>query len=431
MTVTRLNPTDEMLYGAERTLGSSRIIQVLWRFPAEVPASALWDEWVRLNRGRLSRRVAPATVPGARRRWVPASNAVPPREDTEPLTDETVMDWIDRQAREPLPAGSAALWRLARAPYRDGSLVSLTVPHFRCDGLGVFAALAAADAGDTDPGLLDGDVEDLTGQAARALATSPGWALRLATDRRARRELREALRGGPAPAGASAGSEPRFFSTAIVAVDAAAWEIRAKAYGGTVNSLFVEIAANLVRARVPGRASIDVGIPMSLRESAADARANALVVVPLELPAGPVWHGDLGPTRQATRDLLSRSGEQSATLVPEPLWHLLPEGVAHRLKAPGAQQTDVVASNFGRVPDAVAEFTGQKADGVALRTVNVPGLVPEKARLRASLCLLQVADRMMVTVTGMPDHFGDAAALHALVREELAAWGLTGERWCG
>jgi hypothetical protein len=79
----------------------------------------------------------------------------------------------------------------------------------------------------------------------------------------------------------------------------------------------------------------------------------------------------------------------------------------------------------------VAEFTGQKADGVALRTVNVPGLIPEKARLRASLILLQVADRMIVTVTGMPDHFGDAAALRAFVLEELAAWGLNAERWCG
>lgn len=426
---TRLNPTDEMLYGAERRLGSSRIIQVLWRFPAEVPAAALWEEWVRLNRGRLSRRAAPAAVPGARRRWVPASNAVPPREYAEPLTDATVMDWIDRQAREPLPAGSAALWRLACAPYQDGSLVSLTVPHFRCDGLGVFAALTEPEAAeDTRAGLLDGDLGDLTGQAARALARSPGWALRLATDRRARREMRDALWRRAAPVAAS---EPRVFSTAIVELDAAAWELRAKAYGGTANSLFVEIAANLVRARVPGGDSIDVGIPMSLRESAADDRANALVVVPLELPGGPEWHGDLGDTRERTRDLLGRSGARSATLVPEPLWHLLPGRLADRLKVPGAQQTDVVASNFGRVPDAVAEFTGQKATGVALRTVNVPGLVPEKARLRASLCLVQVADRMLLTVTGIPDHFGDAAALHALVQEELAAWGLESERWCG
>src|SRR5262249_5405570 len=161
-------------------------------------------EWVRLNRGRLSRRVAPAAVPGARRRWMAASNAVPPREYTEPLIDETVMDWIDRQAREPLPAGSAALWRLACAPYRAGGLVSLAVPHFRCDGLGVFAALAADVVDDTEPGFLDRDLEDLVEQAARALTRSPGWALRLAMDRRARRRLLGALRGA-APV---AGSEP-------------------------------------------------------------------------------------------------------------------------------------------------------------------------------------------------------------------------------
>jgi hypothetical protein len=236
-------------------------------------------------------------------------------------------------------------------------------------------------------------------------------------------------RGG---APTTTGSEPRFFSSAIFDLDATSWHNAAKARGGTANSLFVEIAANLARARLPQdkRTVIRVGIPVNLRRSDADDRANALIVVTLNAPAGAPQHEDLRRTHRHTKAALQRSDELRATLVPEPVWHMLPRRYANRLKAPGAQQTDVVASNFGRVPNAVTQFTGQKADSIAIRTMNVPGLVPEKARLRASLCMLQTDDRVTVTATGMPDEFGDADSLRRLVTEEFAAWGLQPERWC-
>lgn len=116
-------------------------------------------------------------------------------------------------------------------------------------------------------------------------------------------------------------------------------------------------------------------------------------------------------------------------LVPEPLWHLLPRRYADRLKTPGAQATDVVASNFGGLPERARRFTGQWADGAALRTMNVPGLVPEQACLRASLCMVRVGARLTVTVTAIPDHFGDARSLRKLAGEEFAAWGLQGREW--
>ncbi|ARZ68295.1 hypothetical protein SMD11_2646 [Streptomyces albireticuli] len=416
----RLNPTDEMLLGAERALGSSRVVQVLWRLPAPVSPEALREEWHRLDRGRLSRRPAPARIPGGRRTWVPAHNTEPPRHRAEALTDDTVPDWLDEQVRAPLPAGSSALWRLAAAPYGAGSLVSLTVPHFRSDGLGIFTAL-----GEEGP-VPAGHAGRAPGAAARELA---GWAARTLADREERARLVSALRAAPKPAGP--GSDPRFFTTAFFDLDAAAWEERARAHGGTANSLFVEIAANLVRARVPraGRAPLRVGVPVNLRRGPADLRANALVVVPLAVPAGEPQHTDLRRTRLETKAALEGSGEHSTTLVPEPLWHLLPGRYAGRLKAPGSQATDVVASNFGELPEGVARFAGQRADRTALRTMNVPGVVPERAGLRASLCLVRAGERLTVTVTGMPDHFGDARSLRGAVTEEFAAWGLRAEAW--
>jgi hypothetical protein len=425
--VDRLNATDEMLMGASTALGSARIIQVMWRFPVRVSDSALRAEWGRLNTGRLSRRAARADVPGARRKWLPSTNAEPPHDDGRPLADDRVLDWLDRQVRVPLPAGSDALWRLAAVPYRGGSLVSLTVPHFRSDGLGVFAALGSRTPRSVPRTGRSDDAVDAVRQVTRAIGGTARWLAdparrtRIGAVRRAANNIHN---------GQSGFAEPRFFVSAGYELDAGEWQRCAENNGGTTNSLFVEIAANLVRAGVVAdRATIDVGIPVSLRHGDADGRANALVVVPLAVPAGDPQHVDLTRTRQDTKALLERTGADSATLVPEALWHLLPRRWADRLKAPGAQQTDVVASNFGAVPTDVVRFAGLRADSVALRTMNVPGLVPGKARLRASLCLLRVANRLTVTATGMPDDFGDAESFGRLVADEFAAWGLRAQRW--
>ncbi|MFE1172795.1 hypothetical protein [Streptomyces sp. NPDC058773] len=435
MTTWRLNPTDEMLHAAEETLGSSRVVQVLWKFSHPVSRSALVAEWHRLNQSRLSRQVAPARLPAARRRWVRATNEQPLHTDQQVLDEATASQWIDEQVRAPLPVGSTALWRLAAAPYRDGTLVSLTVPHFRCDGMGIFRAIASHDTGSrahpapADEGA-DGDLGEALGQVTRAFTGTARWGLDLLTDPGRRARLGAALSNTTAKP-AAAGSAPRFFSSALFDVPAADWERQARAHGGTANSLFIEIAANLIRRNVPRdqQVTIDVGIPMSVRTAEDDGRANALVVLPLTVPGGSRPHRNLRNTRTATKELLRTAGEHSGTLVPEPLWHLLPARWANRLKAPGAQQTDVVASNFGTAPDPVAHFGGSLAESVGLRTMNVPGLVPEKARLRASLCLLQAGERMTLTVTGLPDHFGDAAGLSSRVTEELAAWGLSGWQW--
>jgi hypothetical protein len=420
----RLNPTDEMLAAAAGALGSQRVVQVLWRYPEPVPEAALRREWERLARGPLSRRAVSARVPGARRRWGSADNAEPLRIDTAPVAEGGEVAWLDEQARAPLD--DRALWRLAAAPLGAGGIASLTVPHHRCDGAGLFAALAGAPPVDR-PGpaaLLLDDLAEAVAQVARAAL----GAVRVVADAAARDRVRHALRQRPATGG---DTRPRYFGTAVFDLDAADWDRCARSRGGTANSLFVAIAANLVREHVHrGRsAGVEVGVPVNLRRSPADQRANALVVVPVRLPGGEARHDDLASTRHEVKSALAALDESSSVLVPEALWHLLPGGLAARLKAPGAQQTDVVASNFGVVPDGVLGFAGVRAAGVAVRTVNVPGLVPGRARLRASLCLVRTDRRVTVTATGMPDHFGDQASLHRAVAEEFDRWGLRAEPW--
>lgn len=202
MTATvRLNPTDEMLHRAADTLGSSRIVQVLWTFRDPVPVTALRAAWDGLDQGWLSRRARSSPVPGARRSWVPARNEEALGITSTPLTDATLGDWIDAQVKAPLLPGSSALWRLAAAPYGAGTLVSLTVPHFRCDGLGIFRAIGSGGDDTPDdthrptagPGLLD-DLADLAQQTLRGGLAAARWLPATLTNPERLDRIRTALR---------------------------------------------------------------------------------------------------------------------------------------------------------------------------------------------------------------------------------------------
>ncbi|MCX2954751.1 tetratricopeptide repeat protein [Lentzea sp. NEAU-D7] len=305
--VPRLNDTDEALHRAVADFGSGRIVQVLWLFPSLVDSSALHAEWNRLNRGHLSRRAVRPFVPGARRRWADVDNAEPLHEHQGPLPD-SAADWVDAQVRAPLPESS--LWRLAAAPHRTGTIVSLTVPHFRSDGLGIFRALDSWHVRPR-PALFTTITADFRDALAQ-IKTAVGHL----TKANFRRRLKASQCNASTPVAAS---PARFFSWTIVDVDATSWHDVASANGGTPNTLFTEIAANLIRARTSSTTGIRLGMPRSVRRPDLDLRANALDFATLDLPAGPPVHGDLTSTRRATKRALQLTADRS-----DPPWHLLP-----------------------------------------------------------------------------------------------------------
>ena len=428
----RLNPTDEMLWRAAADLGSARIVQLAWWFPDPLTEEQLQQLWQHIDAGRLSRTARRASVPGARREWAPTRNRQP-----GPLLSAQqvyhVHSWLDEQIRQPLTVELEVLWRLVAAPYAGGTLVSLCVPHFRSDGHGIFLALserqpvAEGELESAGVASVRRDLVDAVRTGSSAVVQTVRWLASAPADPAQLTAVWHAVRRRPAPRSQQAEEAPRFFHSSYLAVNAAAWRDRAVAHGGTSNSLFVEIAANMIRHAAADRDAVRVGIPMDLRRSPADTRANALVVVPVPLPAGPARYGSLAQTRELIRAALVASGDHSSTLVPAPLWQLLPASARAKLKTPGAQQTDVVASNFGVAPKALLRVGDRDAGSLWCRTMNVPGLVPGRAALRASLCLLEVGDQVMLTVTGIPDYYPDEEALQRLVIAELAGWGLTAQ----
>ncbi|MBY8863519.1 hypothetical protein K7711_44115 [Nocardia sp. CA2R105] len=426
----RLNPTDEMLAAAARSVGATRRIQFVWALPRRLDRARVDEFWQRLDRGVLSRRPSAPLVPGARRWWAAAPNAQRPIV-MDPGPGAPILDWLDQQVRVPLDADR--LWSLAYRPTEAGSVVALTVPHSLVDGVGLLRAIEAAGNPETDslpdrPRCAD-DVADIADQLVGGLRDTVRWTGRVRRDASLRASLVQAIRSRGVGRVATEGAAPQFFSTAFCTVSARDWQAAADASGGTVNSLFITFAERLYRTAVDriGDGPLDIGIPVSLRAGPGDLSANALVVVPMRIAAGGSTARQI---RVLARERLERSSPEDITLVPQSIWHHLPRGLAAALKTPGAQFTDVVASNFGAAGDSVARaLDGQGASKVFVRTMSVPGVVPGRARLRLSLCMIRLGDTLSVSVTGIPDHFGSSDRLADTADLVLRDLPVRAEKW--
>ncbi|WP_216893129.1 hypothetical protein [Nocardia alni] len=431
----RLNATDEMLAVAENSVGASRRIQIVWALPHRPDPARLHEFWKRLDAGVLSRQPRSPVLPGARRWWSATGNEQQPCLGADPLRDNQILEWLDRQVTAPLDG--RRLWALSYCPTETGSVVCLTVPHSTIDGIGLLRAIDATtrrpDAPLPDhPSGID-DLRDIADQLITGTPDTARWLGKVGRDARLRASIRDAVRSmaksRDRSGDSSAGEEPQFFSTAFVTVPAAAWEAAADAVGGTTNSLFLSVAERLCRTAIEetrGR-PLEIGIPISLRGEDDDSSANALVVVPLRIDENaPAPHR----VRALTKDRLARVCPEDTTLIPQALWHHLPHALSRALKTPGAQFTDAVASNFGetpgRVPDAIDHRPASK---VFVRTMSVPGVVPGRARLRLSLCMIRVRTELSLSITGIPGHFGAPGRLADTVESVLHSLRIPAEKW--
>ncbi len=429
----RLNATDEMLAVAENSVGASRRIQIVWALPHRPDPAALREFWRRLDGGVLSRQPRSPAIPGARRWWSATGNEQQPLLGEDPLRDNEILEWLDRQVTVPLDG--RRLWSLSYCPTETGSVVCLTVPHSTIDGVGLLRAIGATaeQPGAPLPDRPSGtdDLLDIAGQLITGTRDTARWLGKIGRDARLRASIRDALRSTTKPVerphNSSGDDEPQFFSSAFVTAPAEVWEASAAAVGGTANSLFLGFAERLCRREIEETRSrpLEIGIPISLRDD--DSTANALVVVPLGIDeSDPAPHR----IRVLTKDRLARVCPEDTTLIPQALWHHLPHDLSRALKTPGAQFTDAVASNFGETPDRVPDAIDHRpASKVFVRTMSVPGVVPGRARLRLSLCMIRVRDELSLSITGIPGHFGAPARLSDTVESVLADLRIPAEKW--
>ncbi|MGX7731820.1 hypothetical protein ACWPOB_21530 [Rhodococcus sp. 2H158] len=411
----RLSVVDEIFLHRHRGLGMPVALQGLWRTGDTVGAPLLISLHDALGRSPLGRRVVRPHVPGARPRLEPGHHSYPLRYPPEPIPAADVLAWADQQAEVDVNPELGPGWALTATRVEGGgTVVSLVCSHVLADARGLIDAVADALAErirPSDPARVS-DVRD----AARLV-------------RRVARGMRRA-RWSPAtekpPRPRPIRSPAR---TALLDVDATAWDTAADAAGGTPNSLFLALAAGIAH-----RAGLDwplrIAVPVDGRTAAPglpdDGAGNGVTMTEVAVDASDTP----ASIRHRAREAYTRRREGAPHGLPDEVLQLLPDRLAARLAA-GAGERDLLCSNIGPLPPVLDGFGPHRTTGVATRAVH-PGLATARAstptRLAAYLC--RQGDRYTLALVALDDeHFPTRAALRADTDAELAAHGLLGRHW--
>ncbi|GAA1481471.1 hypothetical protein GCM10009624_19110 [Gordonia sinesedis] len=485
-TAPRLCGADESYLLAEDLFGVDAPIQFCWVFEADPGDQAIDDLGHALAAGSLHRTVVRARVPGARHRWVRAAT-VPPAGRGGVIGDDEIGEWADRTLRSAdVRPTTGAGWRLDSATTVSGRRVlSLLVSHMIADGQGVYRALADAAAGTSaslpladSAGGLGGVIDDVVdavtqvaaaGRAGRLLvlqllrsprrgsSDATGSARRTSIDEAADTDSSTVVDGrttvatGPDgaasmsvqdahPAGigagaAGCGSGDREPTLAIVDVDGALWQRRARECGGTANSLFTALLAGIVqRSTYPVGDQLRACIAVSRRSGHQDQRANASGGVWIRLVDPVVAGGDLSIIRARSKEAFTAYAETGADQVADnlqPVVRLLPRRLVGSLmrSIPGP---DTTVSNLGEAPDEALTVGGVRASSFAIRAIMQGTPAWQRRRQGPALAAWAVTydERITLTFFGIhPDHFGDRHLLGKLVEDELRSWGLAHRFW--
>jgi hypothetical protein len=368
---------DQAYFDFERAAGATCALQCVWVYDREIDIDGLRRFHHSLRQGRLSRRMERSPLPFARHRWVASANH-PDLEIAETPRARNEFDaWLAERANTPLDAEHGPGWHLAVLPFTDGGAgVSLVVSHCLIDGVGLCEALKEAASGQDNlndwPAGSRPRWHALREDARQTARDIPGIARAAVAAAQFARRQRDHV---AAPVAAPIPGESVTLSTATIFLDADQWDARARALGGTSNTLLAGLAARL--AQRVGRLTADglatPSIPVNER-TAGDTRANAITNVDITVdPAHAAT--DLRAIRAATKQALIRHQD-----VPDKRWALLPlvpvlpqRLVRQLVGVATGGTTNVVSSNLGALDAAAIRPDGTAADYFAMKSLY-PGV---------------------------------------------------------
>lgn len=287
--------------------------------------------------------------------------------------------WLDDQAGTTLDSEHGPEWHLAVLPFTDGGAgISFVISHCLTDGVGLCEALADAAVGRDDviawPAALSRPRWRAIGEDVRQTRRDiPGIGRAVVAAALTRRRRR---RGDGSDTAPPSGPRLRFVGadeavnlpTATVFVDAAEWDTRALALGGTSNTLLAGLAARLAQrmGRVTADGSAVLAIPVNDR-APGDTRANAITGIDITVDPAPAAT-DLREIRSATKHALIRRQE-----VPDerfallPIVPLLPKWLVRRMISVAVGSVATGSSNLGAVSPAANRPDGTDADWFAMK----------------------------------------------------------------
>nr|WP_169714678.1 hypothetical protein [Mycobacterium celatum] len=375
---------DQALFAGHRAAGLNLVIQCVWIYDHHIDFDGLKRCHHNLGYGLLGRRIELSPLPFGRPRWV--SDQRPPDIDIAECARPRAElgDWADERSQLPIDAERGPGWHLGVLPLTDGSTaVSLVLSHYLVDGLGLALSIADAALGNTrdlgypPPGSRTrrrAVVQDirLSAQDAPDVARAFFAAARLA---RKQARAQRGIARPPAPRPVAPGGEDVVVVPAVsIHVDSAEWDARARALGGTGNTLVAGFAAKLaerVGRRRDGDGTVTLHLPINERVEG-DTRANAMSIAIVNVDPTRVTM-DLNDIRAAIKRALATLREapdeslQLRALIP-----FTPKRALKRMVDAGFCDPDVpvLCSNLGDLGPLVCRLDGTDGELVLTRATG-------------------------------------------------------------
>ncbi|WP_410870735.1 hypothetical protein [Nocardia sp. A7] len=475
-----LTVVDEIFLRTHRGMGTPIALQGLWRTPDAMKPVLLQEIHHRLRLGQLGRRVVNPRVPGARRTWHPNTNAHPldllpnhaetdwpatPVGDHEfgPLPEHAILAWADTLGTDLDPEYGPG-WRLSAARLEDGgTVVALTCSHALADARGlihaVTAALRSLEPDSTGESPMEAvsagpphthptptvEIRDGAASSEWADAASQWLTIFGGTAKALHRKLPRPLarrtwdkpsdvprEPGPVSGGTSADTPPlstaqhprslradtteRHLRPILLTFDAAHWDATAITLGGTANSLFIHLVANILWHSGFPNPTITASLPV-------DTRDEPRVDNDLAMTEIAVQHHD---TPAAIRDKAKAAYQRrisSPAGLPEEILQVVPDRLAYILSK-GAGERDILCSNIGPLPDTVRRIGPHDCTRVAARAIH-PGITTFP-RTQLAGYLSRLDSTYTLALVGLA---ADNDFLTEAIEKSCAAMGLISHPW--
>ena len=441
----RLAFVDQGFFAGQTAAGQREVMQVVWVYEHPIDFDGLRRFHNNLGHGLLARRIERSPLPFARHRWVSDSGSdIDIADCARPRAE--LSDWADERSQLPTDPESGPGWHLGVLPLTDGSTaVSLVASHYLLDGLGLIVALAEALLGNTrdlgyPPPRSRTRLRAVVQDARETARDTPEVARALVALAKLVRGRRHDTAPSPAPRPVALrggdGDDAIVVPGITIGIDLDHWDARAKALGGTSNTLAAGLTAKLGERMGRRRASdgaVTLQVVMSDRTEG-DTRAVAVSLARVSVDPTRVTT-DLRDARAAIKQALKTVREtpdessRLAALIPFTPKRTWKRGVDAAFADP---DRPVVCSNLGDVGSVVGWIDGTHCDYAYARGTRQHVTRQWLEKIGGQLQLLSfrtpVLGKIFIHVLAyQPGSENTKPALRELAARTLAEFGLTGE----
>ncbi|MBI4897016.1 MAG: hypothetical protein HY827_01445 [Actinobacteria bacterium] len=455
----KLDQHAEMYVAAARGGIHTPCLGLVQRFDTALTREELeaYGQRMTANPYGVGRRVVRPRVPGAKLRWEPLAAMPPLYIYEDPHDPEALHDLICQEVSASIDPLNGVGWRIAAAPDGNGgTLVVNWASHAFGDARHMLEQVFCAAGSQSQPDVkiklttpprrgAVNEIGDIVNRVRRGLTGTVRLGREAIVAPWSQENKTELLRMSPTIAAyrrrtRQVGALSSKRTVAMVSVEHAAWKSAANARGGSSNSLFLAVLANLLRGARIARGDhfdrdvrillpVDIGDHiMSMPDAPAMRPENTVIGSIVRVPGDDNHYADLTEIRDATRDgivtaveELTATGGSNGPLGLVDAMQLLPAGITHRIGMRVQGDVDGVASNVGPIPREAGMIEGHVADETYLLAA------PTRTDLTG--CFGRLGEISTLSFMADPARLGPGGDLRQRVSEELETWGVAAEVW--